>query len=141
MGEAIGLTKRGKGSKVMLLVDGLGAPLGALAASASLGEITLLESLLDLNLAPRAPRPLIYDRALGSDEYRRQLAARGIELVCPHRTRPRLQDGSPLRRFRHLWKIERSNSLAHNFRRFFTRHDRLLLIYTGFVHLTCLLIV
>jgi transposase len=149
-GEAISLTpsytfdRRGTGSKVMLLVDGHGTPLGALAASASLGETTLLESLLDLNLAPREPRRLIYDRALDSVEHRRQLPARGIELVCPHcknRTRPRLQDGRPLRRFRRRWKIERSNSWAHKFRRFFTRHDRLLLVYEGFVLLTCLLIV
>jgi transposase len=58
-GEAIGLTKRGKGSKIMLLCDGHGTPLSALMASASLGETSLLEPLLDQSLSPMQPARLI----------------------------------------------------------------------------------
>lgn len=128
----------------MVLTEGHGLPVAALAASASLGETTLLEPLLDQRVIRRKPRRLIYDRGLDSDAHRRRLAARGIELICPHRKnrkRPRLQDGRPLRRYRRRWKIERSNSWLHNFRRFAMRHDWYLLTFTGFVQLACLMTV
>jgi transposase len=143
-GEAIGLTKRGKGSKIMLLVDGHGTPLSVLAASASLGETSLLEPLLDQGLSPREPARLIYDRALDSDIHRERLRERGIELVCPHRknrTRAKKQDGRALRRFARRWKIERTNSWLHDFRRIVVRHEQSLLMFTGFAQLACLLIV
>jgi transposase len=143
-GEAIGLTKRGKGSKIMLLVDGHGTPMSVLAASASLGETSLLEPLLDQSLSHREPARLIYDRALDSDVHRERLRECGIDLVCPHRknrTRVKKQDGRALRRFTRRWKIERTNSWLHNFRRIVVRHEQSLLMFTGFAQLACLLIV
>ncbi len=128
----------------MILTEGHGLPIAALSASAALGETTLLEPLLDQRVIRRKLRRLIYDRALDSDEHRRRLKARGIELICPHRSnrkRPRLQDGRPLRRYRRRWKMERSNSWLHNFRRFAMRHDWYLLTFTGFVQLACLITV
>ncbi len=83
----------------MVLSDGHGTPLSVLAASASLGETSLLEPLLDQSLSPQQPTRLINDRALDSDVQRERLRQRGIELVCPHwknRTRARLQDGRAL---------------------------------------------
>ena len=140
-GEAIGLTKRGKGTKVMILTEGNGVPVAALAADASLGEPALLEPLLEQRVIRRRPQRLIYDRALDSDEHRRRLQRLGIELICPHRknrVRARLQDGRSLRRYRRRWKMERSNGWQHNFRRFALRHDWYLLMFTGFVQLACL---
>lgn len=128
----------------MVLSDGHGTPLSVLAASASLGETSLLEPLLDQSLSPQQPTRLIYDRALDSDVHRERLRQRGIELVCPHRknrTRARLQDGRALRRFARRWKIERTNSWLHNFRRIVVRHERSLMMFTGFAQLACLLIV
>jgi len=40
-GSAVGKTKRGKGTKWMVLVDGEGLPLGVRLESASPGEVTL----------------------------------------------------------------------------------------------------
>jgi hypothetical protein len=40
----VGLTKRGKGSKVMLVVEGQGLPLGVLVASAQKAEVRLAEA-------------------------------------------------------------------------------------------------
>jgi transposase len=143
-GEAIGLTKRGNGSKFMLLVDGHGTPLSVLVASASLGETSLLEPLLDQSLSPRQPTRLICDRELDSDVHCERLRQRGIELVCPHRknrTRSKRPDGRALRCFTRRWKIERTNSWLHNVRRIVVRHERLLIILTGFAQLACLLTV
>lgn len=46
-GLEVGKTKRGKGTKWMVLVDGQGIPLGALLASASPAEVNLLEPTLE----------------------------------------------------------------------------------------------
>ena len=42
-GDAVGKTKRGKGTKWMVVVDGQGIPLGSTLHSASPAEVTLVE--------------------------------------------------------------------------------------------------
>jgi hypothetical protein len=52
------------------------------------------------------------------------LAALGVEMIAPHRrgrTRPKTQDGSPLRRYRRHRKIERLFAWLGNFRRLVVR--------------------
>jgi transposase len=125
-GLCVGKTKRGKGTKTMVLVDGRGLPLGAEIASASPHEVTLIEPLLDERVLPTKPRRLIYDAAADSDPLRTRLAKRGIELVSPHRKnrkKPPTQDGRKLRRYRRRWKIERSIGWLFNFRRLVTRYE------------------
>lgn len=73
----------------MLLVDGSGLPLAIDVDSASPAEVTLIEPLLNQAVTQSVPQRLIYDRAADSDALRERLAARGIELICPHRKRPR----------------------------------------------------
>jgi transposase len=150
-GEAVGKTKRGKGTKWMVVVDGAGVPLGSTLHSASPAEVTLVESTLAAIAVPRAhggrprwkPRRLIADRAYDSDPLRLRLKARGIELVCPHRKgrrKPPTQDGRALRRYRKRWKIERTFAWLGHFRRLIVRHDTHLLMYRAFFHLACLLL-
>lgn len=45
-GDQVGLTRKGKGTKLMLVVDNQGTPLGALVASAQRAEITLAEATI-----------------------------------------------------------------------------------------------
>ena len=142
-GACVGKTKKGKGTKWMVVVDGAGIPLGSLIASASPGEVTLLEPTLDRLLLPYTPWHLIADRAYDSDKLRERLAARHIQLICPHRrgrVRPPTQDGRPLRRYRKRWKIERTFAWLGNFRRLVVRYDRKIALYQGFFHLACLII-
>jgi hypothetical protein len=54
-GDFVGSTKRGKGSKLMLLVDGHGLPLSIDVDSASPAEVKLIEPLLDQAVSPRVP--------------------------------------------------------------------------------------
>ena len=140
-GADVGKTKRGKGTKLMLLVDGNGLPLAVDSASASPAEVKLIESLLDRQLLPRDPDRLVYDKAADSDPLRTQLAARRIELVCPHRknrVRPATQDGRKLTRYKRRWKVERSISWLLNFRRMVVRYERLSHLFLGFAQLACL---
>jgi transposase len=143
-GLCVGKTKRGKGTKTMVLVDGRGLPLGAEIASASPHEVTLIEPLLEKRILRTKPRRLIYDAAADSDPLRDRLAKRGIELVSPHRKnrkKPPTQDGRKLRRYRRRWKIERSISWLQNFRRLVTRYEYHAHLFHGFVQIACLIVV
>ena len=139
----MGATKRGKGTKWMVVVDGQGLPLGSQLTSASPGEVTLAEATLDAIQAEAQPERVIADRAYDSDPFRQTLADRGIELICPHRAnrrRAKTQDGRKLRRYRRRWKIERTFAWLGNFRRLVIRYERHLLMYASFFHLACCLI-
>src|SRR5512147_3240945 len=88
-GAAVGKTKRGKGTKWMVLVDGQGVPLGALLASASPHEVTLAEATLARVKVPRRrgrprtkPQRIIADKGYDSDPLRGRLKQRGIELIA-----------------------------------------------------------
>ena len=149
-GAAVGKTKRGKGTKWMVLVDGEGVPLGALLASATPHEIGFAEATLAQVKVPRLrgrprtkPRRIIADKGYDSDPLRRRLKQRGIELIAPYRWYKRKKlyyDGRKLRRYKRRWKVERTNAWFGNFRRLAVRYDRLLSVYQGFFHIACLLI-
>jgi transposase len=140
----VGKTKRGKGTKTMVLADAKGLPISATIASATPHEVTLIEPLLGCRQLRRRLNRLIYDTAADSDPLRERLAKRGIELICPHRrnrVKPATQDGRRLRRYRRRWKIERSIGWLQNFRRLVTRCEYHAELFQGFVHLACLIIV
>ena len=152
-GDAIGKTKRGKGTKCMVVVDGEGVPLGKQLYSASPHEARLAEETLAsvrVSRRHRRGRPrqkarrVIADRAYDSDPLRERLATRGIELIAPHRwnrSKPRQQDGRALRRYRRRWKVERTLAWLGNFRRLVVRYDRSITIYEAFFHIACFMIV
>ena len=91
-GSAVGKTKRGKGTKWMVLVDGGGLPLGVRLESASPAEVTLAEATLAEVKVPRAkgrprqkPKRVIADRAYSSGVTRRLLRSRKITTVIPQK--------------------------------------------------------
>jgi transposase len=139
----VGKTKRGKGTKWMVVVDGQGLPLGSQLASASPAEVTLAQTTLDAIQAETQPAHLIADKAYDSDPLREDLEKRGIELICPHRAKrrkPKRQDGRPLRRYRKRWKVERTIAWLGNFRRLVVRYERKIKMYQAFFHLACCII-
>lgn len=150
-GSAVGKTRRGKGTKCMVVVDGNGIPVGAQLASAQLAECRLAESTLARVKVPRKGRGrprcrlkrVIADRGYDSDALRRRFQQRGTELIVPYRKYircRRFQDKRKLRRYRKRWKIERTNAWLQNFRRIQVRYDRILTVFQGFFHCTCLII-
>jgi len=152
-GAGVGKTKRGKGTKWMVVVDGRGVPLGNYLHSASPAEVRLAETTLAairVGRAHHAGRPrqkplrVIADKAYDSDPLRNRLRLRGIELICPHkknRVRAATQDGRALRRYQRRWIVERTNAWLGNFRRLVVRYDRSLKIYGAFFHIACFMIV
>ena len=141
-----------KGTKLMVLADGEGTPLGILLEAASPAEVKLLEPLLDSVSVPKAntagrprkrPDRLVADRGYDSNPLRENLEARGIEPIIPARRNNKKathQDGRKLRRYRRRWIIERTNGWLQNFRRLYVRYERLIETFQGFVHLACALV-
>ncbi len=148
----MGKTKRGKGTKWMVLVDGAGTPLGAYLDSASPAEVTLLEETLDTVAVRRTGQPgrprkrperLVADRAYDSNPLRQRLKQRGTEPIIPARRNHRRatdQDGRKLRRYRRRWIVERTFAWLGHFRRLVVRYERLITTYAGFFHLACALL-
>ena len=150
-GSAVGKTRRGKGTKCVVVVDGRGIPLGAQLASAQISEFRLAESTLARVRVPRGGRGrprkrlrrVIADRGYDSDQLRKRLWQQGTELIAPYlrsRKQRRFEDKRKLRRYRRRWKVERTNAWLQNFRRIQVRYDRILSVYQGFFHCACLII-
>ena len=144
-GLCVGKTKRGKGTKWMVVADGQGLPVGGTLESASPAEVRLAPEAI-CNASERLgrwPCRLIADKAYDADWLRHVLKMVGGELICPHRRgrkKPPQQDGRKLRRYRKRWKIERLFAWLGNWRRLLIRHERLLTLYSGFFKIACIMI-
>ena len=123
-GPAVGPTKRGKGTKWMVVIDGRGVPIGSTLASASPSEVTLAEKTLETVKAPRKDRSrpkkrplrLIGDKGYDSDPLRKRLKTFKIDLIVPYRRnpkKPKRQDGRKLKLYRKRWKIGVSRHRWH----------------------------
>jgi transposase len=125
----------------MVVADNASLPLAVHAASAAPHEVTLVGETLVQSFVTRQPERLIGDKAYDSDPLDVELAARGIELIAPHRAnrkKTRTQDGRKLRRYKRRWKVERLWAWLQNFRRVATRFDFHVENFLGFVHLGCI---
>ncbi len=150
-GDCVGPTKRGKGSKWLVMVDGQGVPLGGAIASASPAEVRLAEETLETIKVPRQgrgrprtrPKRLIGDKAYDSDKLRHRLRGKGIRLLVPYRSNRkhcRKQSPEVEERYQHRWKIARTFAWLGNLRRLVVRYERLITVYLGFFHLACIII-
>src|SRR4051794_17470075 len=97
-----GPTRRGKGTKIMAIVNRHGFPVALHVASASPYEPHLVPATLDARFFADLPTRLIGDRGYDSDRLDDTLMTTdGIEMIAaPRRGRARTQDGRPLRRIR-----------------------------------------
>lgn len=143
-GDGIGCTKAGKGVKIMVLVDARGLPVSVETMSAGPHESQLVQQLFDFMLASQLPQRVIGDKAYDSDALDQELARQGVELIAPHRRgrKPEnvTQDGRPLRRYKRRWTVERTIAWIQNFRRLCIRWERSTMLYQGFLHLGCTLL-
>jgi transposase len=125
----------------MAVCDRHGRPVAALVASPLPHEVTLVAATLAARFVAAAPERLLGDRAYDSDPHDAALRAAGIALIAPHRanrSKPRTQDGRPLRRLARRWKVERLNAWLQHCRRLVTRYEYYAENFAGFLHLACL---
>ena len=75
-GAEIGPTRRGKGVKIMAIVDRHGLPLSVTTHAANHHEVTLVQLCFDFYMIEAKPENLIGDRAYDSDALDRRCAKR-----------------------------------------------------------------
>jgi transposase len=138
-GDGVGLTKAGKGVKIMILVDARGLPVAIETMSATPHESKLVQRLFDFMLTSGAPERVIGDKAFDDDGLAAELAERGSELIAPHRSNRKhiTQDGRSLRRYKRRWTVERSIAWLEHFRRLCIRWEKSTTLFRGFLHLAC----
>jgi transposase len=137
-GEQIGKTKRGKGVKIMGIVDRHGLPLAVSTHAANHHEVTLVQLSFDFYMIEAKPENLIGDRAYDSDKLDEELGKDGIEMIAPHRSnrkRRRTQDGRRLRRYERRWLVERFFAWIQWQRRLLVRWEYYAANFLGFVQL------
>ena len=143
-GDGIGCTKAGKGVKIMVLVDARGLPVAVDTMAAHTHESRLVQPLFDFMLTNEWPERVIGDKAYDSDALDEALAEDGVEMIAPHRSNRKLenrtQDGRPLRRYKRRWTVERTISWIQHFRRLCIRWERSTMLFQGFLHLGCTLL-
>ena len=143
-GDGVGVTKAGKGVKIMVLVDARGLPVAVDTSSATPHESKLVQGLFDFMLTSVTPDRVVGDKAYDSDALDDMLAAQGTDLIAPHRSsrRPenKTQDGRFLRRYKRRWTVERTISWFQNYRRLCIRWEKSTKLFQGFLHLSCALL-
>lgn len=143
-GEAVGLTRKGKGTKIQLVVDAKGIPLAVSLDAADRAESHMVQQTLAWEETDIQPERLIGDKAYDCDALDDALAELGIEMISPHRRNRRpenqTQDGRPLRRYRHRWIVERTIAWLGNHRRLLTRWEKHLSNFSSFTLLGCLML-
>ena len=138
-GAEVGRTRRGMASKIMAVADRNGLPIAAGIASGERHKSQLVEATIEGRATKAKPRRLIGDKAYDGDPLNERMSQMGIEIISPHRTkkRPKTQDGRPLRRYRHRWKVERLFAWLSSFRRLVTRWEYKAENFLGFLRLAC----
>jgi len=141
-GVEIGPTRRGKGVKIMAIVDRHGLPLAVTTHAANHHEVTLVQLTFDFYMIEAKPKNLIGDRAYDSDQLDEQLRREGVEMIAPHRsTRKRkTQDGRRLRRDERRWIVERFFAWMQWRRRLLVRWEYYPSNFLGFVQLAAICI-
>src|SRR5260370_10132451 len=153
-GDKVGLTKKGKGTKWMLIVDGNGLPLGFHLDTAASAEVRLAEQTLDtISVARprgrprRRPEKLVADRGYDSSAFRGALRRRGIQMVIPPSRPPRPcrpKRGRPLlapkEDYRRRYTVERSFAWLGNFRRLLIRWEQVFSVYRSLFAVAVLLV-
>ena len=125
--------------KLEVVTDASGLPLGMRTAAADVSEQELLmPALNDVPVEIPAGTPVIADKGHDSDPLRDELEKAGYEPIIPHRrnrVKPSRNDGRRLRRYRHRWKIERTNAWLHCYRGLAVRWSHYSFLYDGMVYI------
>jgi transposase len=136
-GADIGPTRRGKGVKILAIVDRHGLPLSVSTHAANHHEVTLVQLSFDFYMLEAKPQNLIGDKAYDSDGLDDQLKQQGVEMIAPHRSNRHLktQDGRRLRRYARRWVVERYFAWLQWKRRLVVRWEYYTSNFLGFVEL------
>jgi len=144
-GDKIGVTKWGKGSKIMAIVNEDSKPLAAIVASASPHELKLLEQTLGDLPCIKNPEILVGDRAYDSDYHDVILQKQNINLVAPHRKNRRRKETQNQKEidehYRERWRVERFFAWIKSARRLLVRFEKRSFVFQSFLDLYATLVI
>ena len=134
------MTRGGFGSKVHLMTDGGGLPIGVVLTQGNRNECPVFDELLDRTLCACggiAPARLAADRGYSADRLRTKLSSMGIEPVIPYRRTEHVTDRLQLnaRAYKGRNVIERCVGRLKGMRRIGTRYDKLATSYLAMLTL------
>lgn len=110
----------------------------AVAAANVCEQQLLVPALADVPLHVPPGTPVVAGKGHDGDPLRDELEADRYVPVIPHRknrVKPSRNDGRRLRRYRHRWRIERTNAWLHCYRALAVRWSHYLFVYVGLVYL------
>lgn len=142
-GEQIGRTKRGKGLKILAIVDRQGLSLSVSTYAANHHEVTLVQLSFDFYMIEAKPETLIGDRAYDSDALDEALHQQGVEMIALHRANRKkrtTQDGRRLRRYERRWLVARFFAWLQWHRRLLVRWEYYAENFLGVIQLASRLI-
>jgi transposase len=134
------MTRGGFGSKVHLMTDGGGLPIGVVLTQGNRNECPVFDELLDATLANAGgalPVRLAADRGYSADRIRGKLLAMGVAPVIPYRRSEHVADRTPLngRAYKGRNVIERCVGRLKEMRRIGTRYEKLASSYLAMLTL------
>lgn len=134
------MTRGGFGSKVHLMTEANGLPIGVVLTRGNRNECPVFDELLERTLIDNggaAPDRLAADRGYSADRIRRKLSAMGIEAVIPFRKTEHVADRPPLneRAYRGRNVVERCVGRLKEMRRIGTRYEKLASSYLAMLTL------
>jgi transposase len=128
----------------MILVDARGLPVAVTTGSATPQESKLVQECIAFMLTSDTPERIIGDKAYDSDALDAEIEDAGIEMIAPHRRNRKpenaTQDGRALQRYKRRWTVERTIAWFRNFRRLCIRYEKSTMLFQGFLHLGCAII-
>lgn len=90
-GNDIGKTSRGKGVKILAIVDRHGLPLSVSTHAAHHHDVALVQLSFSFYMLEAKPEHLISDRASDSDGLDDNLKQDGVHMIAPHRSTRKLK--------------------------------------------------
>jgi transposase len=157
--EALGRSRGGFTTKIHLVCDGKGRPLGISLSAGQRHDSTQMEAALDAVRAPPAgrgrprkrPARLNLDKGYSYSRCRRALRRRGISAMIPerqdqreHRKKKGAKGGRPCHfdkeRYRHRNVVERCFLRLKQWRRIATRYDKQADTYLAFLTLASIIL-
>lgn len=151
-GEGAGNTRKGKGTKTLIVSEANSIPLSLTLAEANQAEVPLALPTVDkIRVTKRRGRPqkrptrLCADKAYDSMPLRRALRKRGIKTAIPERTSTKQQRRKrgpkpkcPKPIYEQRYKVERTFAWLGNFRRTLIRWEKRFEAFKGFVTFACM---
>ena len=133
--DKVGLTKCGKGRKLMTICDKKSRPLGLLLETASRSENKLAPATVEALATKEKPERMIGDKAYDDDKLDAALKAQGIDMIAPNRKNRKVktQDGRVLRRYKRRHKIENFFAHLQNYRRCVVSYEKYAHTFFGFI--------